>query len=89
MSYYLKTHMPLVMNKWGQYGLQKWDVIQYGPGADGAKSQYSVCAVLTWGKGEDMGKAGAGPEAAEIFGDIPNFSNKQPIILTGDMVGSS
>lgn len=89
MDYYLKTHMPLVADKWTQYGLKKWDVIKYQPGPDGAKPAYSVCAVLTWGAAEDVGKAMGSPEAPAVMGDIPNFSNKQPILLAGEMLASS
>ncbi|KAJ0326318.1 hypothetical protein COL5a_007146 [Colletotrichum fioriniae] len=28
----------------------------------------------------------AGPEAGGIMGDVPNFSNKQPIFLTGEVL---
>ena len=89
MDYYLSTHMPLVMDSWGKYGLQKWDVIQYGPGADGAKPPYSVCAILTWGSQEDLGKALGGEEAKAVFGDVPNFSNKGPTFVAGAVVGTS
>ena len=28
-----------------------------------------------------------GEKAPKIFGDIPNFCNKQPIVLAGEQVG--
>ena len=89
MKYYLSTHMPLVYSSWNQYGLQKWEVTQYGPGADGAKPPYSVCATLTFGSGEDMKKCMESEEAKKVFGDIPNFSNKGPVLMAGDVVGTS
>jgi uncharacterized protein (TIGR02118 family) len=89
MSYYLKTHMPLVEKNWKQYGLQAWHVVQYGPGPDGSKPPYSVCAVLTWGSQEDIKKATASEEAKEVFGDVANFSNKGPTFIMGDVVGAS
>jgi uncharacterized protein (TIGR02118 family) len=89
MSYYLKTHMPLVAQHWTSYGLKKWDVIQYSPGPDGSKPKYSVCAILTWSTPEEVGKAMAGEEAKIILGDVTNFSNKQPDFLAGEVVGTS
>jgi uncharacterized protein (TIGR02118 family) len=88
MDYYLKTHMPLVKSKWASFGLQGYQVIQAQPGPDGAKPQYSVLAVLIWEKGEDVAKAlGDQDTTGPIMGDIPNFSNKQPIFVSGDVVG--
>ncbi|EXJ59483.1 uncharacterized protein A1O5_12108 [Cladophialophora psammophila CBS 110553] len=88
MTYYLKTHMPLVSEKWSQYGLQAWKVIQLLPGPDGSKP-YSVAALLTWESADGLSKALKGDEAQTVFGDVPNFSNRSPIFLMGDIVGSS
>lgn len=89
MSYYLKTHMPLVFDKWKQYGLQKWDIIEYGPGLDGSKPQYRVCAVLHWDNADEVKTAAGSEEAKPVFGDIANFTNAQPTFLMGSVVGSS
>jgi uncharacterized protein (TIGR02118 family) len=88
MDYYLKTHMPLVKSKWSSFGLKGYTVTQAQPGPDGAPPQYSVCAVLHWDSANDVGKAlGDQSTAGEIMGDIPNFSNKQPVFVSGDVVG--
>ena len=88
MDYYLKTHMPLVKKHWASFGLQGYTVTQAQPGPDGAKPQYSVLATLIWEKGENVAKAmGDQPSVGVIMGDIPNFSNKQPIFISGDVVG--
>ena len=89
MPYYLKTHMPLVKEKWSSFGLKGYTVVQAQPGPDGAKPQYSVQATLIWEKAEDVGKAmGDASSTGEIMGDIPKFSNKQPVFVSGDVVGS-
>lgn len=38
---------------------------------------------------EEFQKAGGSPEAAEIMGDIKNFSNKDPTIMAGEVVAES
>lgn len=86
MDYYLSTHMPLVSEKWKSYGLKGWRVVQFGGGADGGRPQYSVQATLIWDSREDFQKAAGGPEAGEVMGDIPNFSNQQPILLGGKVM---
>lgn len=89
LDYYTATHMPLVLNRWQKYGLQKWEVIKIGPGLDGNPSQYNIQANLTF-KDPDAWKACLdSPEKDEVLGDIPNFSNKQPLFVTGMMQAHS
>jgi uncharacterized protein (TIGR02118 family) len=89
MDYYLKTHMPLVMERFGKHGLKRWEVLQYGPGADGAKPKYSVGATLIFDTPEQLGAALSSEDAGPVFGDVPNFSNKGPVFLGGALVGTS
>ncbi|KAJ4516872.1 hypothetical protein HRR75_003532 [Exophiala dermatitidis] len=88
MSYYLKTHMPLVSEKWGPYGLKDWKVVQFAAAPDGSKP-YSVAALLTWDSVESIHKALNSEEAKIVLGDVQNFSNKGPLFLPGDIVGTS
>ncbi|KAL2428768.1 hypothetical protein ABEF95_006923 [Exophiala dermatitidis] len=88
MDYYLKTHMPLVSEKWGPYGLKDWKVVQFAAGPDGSKP-YSVMALLTWDSVESIAKALNSEAAGVVLGDVQNFSNKPPTFLTGDIVGAS
>ncbi|EXJ87491.1 hypothetical protein A1O3_04451 [Capronia epimyces CBS 606.96] len=87
LDYYLKTHLPLVHEKWGKYGLTDWKVIQFATGADGSKP-YSVAALLTWDTIESLQKALGTEDAGVIFADVKNFSNKAPVFLLGNIVGS-
>lgn len=89
MDYYLETHMPLVDQKWGPYGLQNWKIVKLDDGPDGAKSLYAVQAILTFETREDANKALTSSAATDVFGDIPNFSNKGPVRLTGSVLASS
>lgn len=83
----LASHMPLVQKHWGPYGLEDWSVVEFAAGPDGSKP-YSIQAILTWKDGESLQKALAGEEAAIVFGDVKNFSNKGPLFLAGSVVGS-
>ncbi|KIX95932.1 uncharacterized protein Z520_08187 [Fonsecaea multimorphosa CBS 102226] len=89
MDYYLKTHMPLVMENFKKHGLKKWEVLEYKPGLDGAKPLYIASATMIWDKPEDMGAALTSEDAKPVFGDIQNFTNKQPVFLAGDLVKTS
>lgn len=84
MKYYLSTHMPLVQEKWGPEGLLAWKVLEF----DG-KAGYSVQATLEFPDVDTFQKAVNGEAAKAIFGDVPNFSNKQPTLLTGKVMGEA
>ena len=76
--------MPLVSRHWTQYGLKSWKVLQFGDDAP-----YTVQATLEFDSMDDFKKAGGSPEAKEVMGDIPNFSDKQPVLMPGEVVGTS
>jgi uncharacterized protein (TIGR02118 family) len=80
--------MPLVDKNWKSYGLQDWKVVEFEAGADG-KKPYSVGAVLTWADDAGLKKALASEHGKTVLGDVPNFSNKDPVFLIGDVVGAS
>ncbi|KAF2166237.1 hypothetical protein M409DRAFT_55098 [Zasmidium cellare ATCC 36951] len=84
MPYYLSTHMPLAEKHWKPYGAQSWKVVQLPHDAP-----YCVQATVKWGSREEFLKALAGPEVEEIKGDVKNFSDREPIMLVGEVVGSS
>lgn len=88
LDYYLKKHMPLAVKKWAKYGLKDWKVVQFAPGADGSQP-YSIGAILTWESADGIRKALTGEEAAEVMGDVKNYTNKNPVFLLGDVVGAS
>lgn len=86
MDYYLKTHMPLVQEKWEKHGLTDWKVVQFQPGPDGSKP-YDVQAILTFKDAQSLATASE-KDGGPVFGDIPNFSNQQPLLLNGDLISS-
>jgi uncharacterized protein (TIGR02118 family) len=101
MDYYLKTHMPLVQEKWGPSGLKSWKVclqalssypaITHIPQVlkFGDDAPYCVQATLEWGSMSDFQKATQDKAAMDaIMGDVSNFSNTNPKLMTGEVVGS-
>lgn len=61
-----------------------WDVLTFP-----ADAPYQVQATLRWKSLDDFNAAAAGEAAKTIFGDIPNFTTAQPILLKGDVIASS
>lgn len=84
MDYYMSTHMPLVYSKWSQYGLKSWRVLQMSSDAP-----YLVAAMLEWGDLTEFQKAAQGPEVQEVMGDVKNFADKEPVLFTGSVEGTS
>ncbi|KAJ5160061.1 uncharacterized protein N7482_007065 [Penicillium canariense] len=88
IDYYLQSHMPLVAKLWGPVGLKSWKVAKYDSDITGASPKYLITATLVW-ESEEAGTAAVKSESAPtIFGDIPNFTNVQPITLAGSVIGS-
>ncbi|CAG8909148.1 unnamed protein product [Penicillium egyptiacum] len=82
-SYYIKTHMPLVERSWKKFGLISWRVTKFPNAMDGSRSQYLIMATLEWESEDSLKSALQDPGSAEVFGDIPNFTNAQPVTLAG------
>jgi uncharacterized protein (TIGR02118 family) len=89
MKYYLDKHMPLVYDSFAKHGLKKWEVLEYGPGLDGAKAQYSVAATLIFDSPDQLKAAMTSADAGPVLDDVKNFSNKPPMFLGGALVGTS
>ncbi|KAF4343278.1 hypothetical protein FBEOM_2754 [Fusarium beomiforme] len=83
LDYYLKKHMPLVSSKWGPYGLKNYKILTFGEG-----QPYQIQAALEWESVEVFDKAAATEAAGEIFGDIKNFYDGNPIVLKGPVVAN-
>ncbi|KIW17424.1 hypothetical protein PV08_04618 [Exophiala spinifera] len=89
LDYYVNKHMPMVMERWGKFGLKGYTVTEYKPGADGAKPKYSAAGFLFWDTAEDLQAALASQEdLTAIFADVPNYANVEPVVLSGPVVGS-
>lgn len=77
-DYYLKTHIPMVQDLVGD-ALKEVRIYRGGPGPDGSPESFVTFASLFFDNVEAFGAA-FGPHAEKILGDIPNFSNIQPIV---------
>nr|POF24730.1 hypothetical protein CFP56_71705 [Quercus suber] len=84
LSYYLTTHMPLVSRHWGPHGMTGWKVLQISS----PDSVYQIQATLEFASGDAIQKAMSSDGRREVMGDIKNFTEAQPVIIAGPVVGS-
>ena len=86
MDYYLGTHGPLVRDKWDSKGLKSLKVIKgvATPDPD-TPPPYQVIALLEFGGVEEF-RAAVADSGAEVLGDIPNFTDVQPVIQINDNI---
>ena len=77
-DYYLETHMPLVAERWRGV-VRSMEVYRGLSGAGGADEPYVTIASLKFDSVEAFQQA-LDAHAAEIMGDIPNFTNIEPVV---------
>jgi len=84
-EYYRDTHMPLLKARMGDackfYTVDKG----LGGGAPDTPATYvGMCHIFC--DSVEAFQAGFGPHAAEIMGDIPNYTDLQPIVQISEVV---
>lgn len=83
-DYYMKKHIPLAKDRVGS-ALKKVEVFK-GVGAPGDGPATYVTVAALWFESVEAFGAAFGPHAAEILGDLPNFTNVQPVVQIEDQI---
>ncbi len=78
-AYYTATHIPLVQQAFKSTGLAGVQVLHGLSAGDGGKAPYLAMAHLSFESSEALQASLTGPRAAEVFGDIANFTTIQPV----------
>ncbi|MFZ5731277.1 MAG: EthD family reductase [Pseudomonadota bacterium] len=84
-DYYLKTHMPLVRDRWTKHGLKDAKVIKGLAKGDGSAPDYQMTALLTFGSMDDF-KAAGKAHGKEIFADIAKFTDAQAVVQINEII---
>ncbi|WP_237476805.1 EthD family reductase [Lichenibacterium dinghuense] len=85
---YMAKHMPLVDEKFKPFGIKGWRVLKAVGKPFGGKPMYSVIANLEFDTADQF-RAAVAAEGGPVFGDVPNFSNKDPVVVIADLVGAA
>jgi uncharacterized protein (TIGR02118 family) len=81
-DYWLSTHMPMLDT--AMPGLVRWEADLGTPGAP-----YVATAHLYFDSADAFGAAMGAESAAAVLGDIPNYTNAQPMLVVNEMAVSS
>ena len=88
MDYYLSKHMIMVHNNLKSFGMTGWRVSKNLTTGSGGESPYAVTCELYLDSLEDF-KKGMEKHGEEILGDVSNFSDKEPVLMVGELSGTS
>ncbi|MCX6216637.1 EthD family reductase [Spirosoma sp.] len=77
LTYYLEKHIPLVKERLTPFGLTGVDMNEAITGGE-ALPPYAMITFLAFNTTDELEK-GMGTHGAELLGDIPNFTDVQPL----------
>ncbi len=85
MDYYVNKHLPMVGSLLGNS--LKGATVEKGlsGAAPGSPAPYAGMANMYFESVEDFGNA-FGPNAEKIMGDLPNFTNIEPVIQVSEVL---
>jgi uncharacterized protein (TIGR02118 family) len=84
MAYYTGSHLPMVRKKCGAACTSTAAEKGVSGAEPGSKPPYLAIGYLMFDSVESFGKS-FGPHAAEIVGDVPNYTNIKPIIQISEV----
>jgi uncharacterized protein (TIGR02118 family) len=85
-DYYNDAHIPLVRTAFGETGLQDVQVFQGVSSPDGGLPPYVAIANLAFADADAVQASLAGPRAAEVFGDVANYTDIRPVTQLNTIV---
>lgn len=88
-TYYLNEHMRKCWDLFKERGLRSFEVIKYESDDRGTKPLYLIGTTLVWSSAEALWTGFGDPEAQALLEDVPNFTNVQPIMFAGNVIGTS
>ena len=85
-DYYQARHLPLAERCWGNAGMVGGEALLGKAAPDGSESPYFAIGILHFESLNALKAALAGEHAAEVMGDIPNFTDTEPVIQINERI---
>jgi uncharacterized protein (TIGR02118 family) len=83
LRYYVDRHIALVRQRWDGMGLTEVRLLRGVGTPDGSAAPYQVVALLTFASADALQQA-VTAHGAEIFADIPRFTDVQPVVQVNE-----
>jgi uncharacterized protein (TIGR02118 family) len=83
-EYYVRTHVPLVARLVGANAVKA--EVRRGVASPDGSAPHFVCLANFWIKSPQEFQATLARHGSEIMGDIPNFTNLQPILQVDEVL---
>jgi uncharacterized protein (TIGR02118 family) len=85
LKYYIDRHMTMVERLWKPFGMSNWFVTRVNGALEGAPTHQIITTLHFESKTrfDDAMKA----TAAEVMGDVPNYTALTPLMLFGELAG--
>jgi len=85
-DYYNDAHIPLLRSAFTVTGMTDVQALQGNSTPDGGLAPYVAIANLTFADADAVQASLTGPRAAEVFGDLANFTDIRPVTQLGTVV---
>lgn len=85
MDYYCNTHLPMVASLLGDSLKGASAEKGLGGAAPGSTAPFAGIGTMYFDSVRDFGEA-FGPNAEKIMGDLPNFTNIEPVVQISEVV---
>src|SRR5438067_9841757 len=79
-DYYRTKHLPLAVQRWADAGLTGGEALLGKAAVDGSDAPFFAIGIIHFESADALNAVLTGEHAAEVVGDIANFTNVQPIM---------
>jgi uncharacterized protein (TIGR02118 family) len=83
-DYYLKTHMPLAWDSWKEFGFLSYKVTKFSD-----ESPFMYGTTMEFESMEGFGRAFKSEKTQAVLDDVPKFTNLEPTIAAGEVIGTN
>jgi uncharacterized protein (TIGR02118 family) len=85
-DYYEDVHLPLIAERWRGAGFVGSEALRGTGTPDGGAAPFLAIAIIHFASAEALRAALTGEHAAEIIGDIANFTRVRPILQLNERI---
>lgn len=85
-DYYQAKHLPLAGRRWADAGMVGGEALLGQSTPNGSETPYFAIGILHFESADALNAALTGEHAAEILGDIRNFTDAEPVVQINERI---